>query len=241
MSAGLPLVGLASTTAAQTTVSGVRAATFRSRDRDMNILVMEPTERDGPMLGAAVLLLHGSGGLRSDFPTFQSQAARLAALGYLVTMPNYFSNARDPASQDDTDWWRQAVVDAANWTTAQYSIQPGRLGAIGYSRGGYLAAEVAVQETEIQAVVGIASAGNVRAAQIRRQPHILLISAERDPIIPPARTRRWAQRLRAADVPVETLLLDTSRHQFDEAQWTFIFASADTFFRRTLTGRGAAD
>ncbi len=204
------------------------------------MLVMEPTDRGGPMAGAAVILLHGSGGLRSDFPTFQSQAARLAALGYLVTMPNYFSNARNPAVQDDTAWWSQAVIDAADWTTAQYGIRPGCLGAMGYSRGGYLAAEVAVQETEIQAVVGIASAGNVPANQIRRQPSILLISAERDPVIPPSRTRRWAQRLRAAYVPVEALLLDSDSHRFDQGQWTFIFDTADSFFRRTLAGRHAA-
>jgi dipeptidyl aminopeptidase/acylaminoacyl peptidase len=229
LAAGLPLIA-----AAPTDPSDVRMAQFQSRGRDRPILVMEPTTRGGPMSGAAVMLLHGSGGLRSSFIAFHPEAVRYAAMGYLVTMPNYFSDARDAQQSDDTDWWARAVADAAAWTASQAGVQPGRLGALGYSRGGYLAAEVAVRETDIAAVVGVASAGNVPARQIVRKPPVLLIHADGDPVIPPRRTRQWAQTLRGAGVPVETIELDSNRHEFDAAQWTGIFDTADGFFRRTL-------
>src|SRR6476620_5977463 len=139
LAASLPLAATAGRANSQTDLTGVRLERFRSRGGDRPVLVMDPTNRSGPMSGAAVMLLHGSGGLRSSFLSFYPPAIRYAASGYMVTIPNYFSDARDAQQTDDTDWWARAVADAAAWTAAQDGIQPGRLGALGYSRGGYLA------------------------------------------------------------------------------------------------------
>lgn len=118
-------------------------------------------------------------------------------------------------------------------------MDPDRLGALGYSRGGYLAAEVAVQSTAIRAVVGVASAGNVAPREIIRRPQVLLIHADRDPVIPPARTRRWAGILREAGVQVATITMRSSQHAFDEPTWGYIFARATEFFVEALVPRSA--
>lgn len=222
---------------AQAMLEGAGQTTYRTRGHDRPVVILAEAA-DGPMRGTTLLLLHGSGGFRADFPTFYHQGRRLAALGYRIVIPDYFSGAADAAEKDDVRWWARAVEDAAGWSLTLPGADPARLVAMGYSRGGYLASEVAVQTTEIRAVVGVASAGNVRAGDIVRRPHTLLIHAARDPVIPPERTRRWARILRERGVAVETVELDLSRHGFTQDEWSGIFGTADTFFRQILAANG---
>ncbi len=213
----------------------IRRETYLTRGQRRTVVVVSQADRVGPMSGVTVLLLHGSGGLNSNLDLFQRQGRRLASLGYRVIMPDYLSDAPDAAQTDDVRWWPQAVNDAIDWAMALPGA--GRLVAMGYSRGGYLAAEVAVQGAPIEAVVGVASAGNVAPADIRRTPPVLLVHAERDPVIPPARTRRWAGILQSRGVAVETVSLDIARHGLTDAEWTGVFDRADDFFRRSLGRR----
>lgn len=217
---------------------GVRRTTFRSRGRDQFVIVMDPAG-DGDLTGAAILLLHGSGGLRASFAQFYRQAVVLTRRGATVVMPSWLSDAPDAPQSDDVAWWAETVTDAANWMAALPGVDPMRLGAMGYSRGGYLAAEVAVQRTAIRAVVGVASAGNVEPADILRRPEVLLIHADGDPVIPPERTRRWERILNAAGVPVRRIALRWSDHAFDTETWASIFATAADFFVRTLSASAA--
>jgi dienelactone hydrolase len=213
-----------------------RRTVFQSRGRDHVVFVMEPAGA-GDLTGAAILLLHGSGGLAGSLRDFHREAAAWTLRGCTVVIPDYFSGAPDAAQTDDTGWWAEAVRDASAWTLGLSGVDPDRLGALGYSRGGYLAAEVAVQSTAIRAVVGVASAGNVAPGDIVRRPQVLLIHADRDPVIPPARTRRWAGILENAGVPVTTVTMRSSEHVFDEPTWRYIFARATGFFVDALAPR----
>lgn len=217
------------------TLEGVRRGAFRTRNTDRTVLVAQPTVTDGPMSGAALVLLHGAGGLKRDFGNFYGNARRLAALGYMVVMPDYFGDIDGGRGSNDPDHWADAVRDAALWTAGLRGVDPARVGAMGYSRGGYLAGEVAVREEGIRAVVGVCSAGNVDARDMTRKPPVLLIYAAGDPVVPPVRTRRWANELERAQVPVETHVIDVRRHGFFEAEWTDIFDRADAFLRRSMT------
>ncbi len=230
---GLAALGAGPVKARQA-VESERLTTYRTRGQDYPVVIAPPLTFDGEMTGAAIMLLHGSGGLGSEFEMFRRQARRFTAQGYWVVMPSYFSDSANPAQTDDVDWWLTAVTDAAAWTAALPGVDPERLGALGYSRGGYLAGEAAVQGTTIKAVVGVASAGNVEPGNIVRRPEVLLIHARRDPVIPRERTTRWARILREHDIPVETVVLPVDRHSFDAEEWDGIFERADGFFRRIL-------
>ena len=215
-------------------LQGVRRGTYRSGGRDLAALVAQPTVTDGPMNGAALVLLHGGGGIRRDFGNYDGNARRLAAQGYMVVMPDYFGDADGGRAIGDRDRTTAAVRDAVAWTAGLRGVDPARIGAMGYSRGGYLAGEIAVQHEGIRAVVGVCSAGNVDARRMTRRPPVLLIYAADDPVVPAVRTRRWANELERADVPVETHVFDVRRHGFFEAEWTDIFDRADAFLRRSM-------
>lgn len=231
--AGMTITGAA---ASQDTgvLQGVRRGSYTSRGRELTALVAAPTVTDGPMSGAALLLLHGGGGLRRDFGNFYRNARRLATLGYTVVMPDYFGDADGGRGQAEPRLMRQALRDATAWTASLRGVDSARVGAMGYSRGGYLAGEVAVRDEGVRAVVGVCSAGNVHARDMTRRPPVLLIYAAGDPVVRPVRTRRWASQLERAGVPVETHVMDVRRHGFFEAEWTDIFDRADAFFRRAM-------
>ena len=233
-SAGAALAGPVWTQDAGT-LEGVRRGSYRSRDRDLGALVATPTVTDGPMSGAALVLLHGAGGIRRDFGNFYGNARRLAAQGYTVVMPDYFGDIDGGRGSNDPERWADAVRDAALWTATLRGVDPARVGAMGYSRGGYLAGEVAVREAGIRAVVGVCSAGNVAARRMVRKPPVLLIYAADDPVVPAVRTRRWANVLERAGITVETHVIDVRRHGFFEGEWADIFERSDDFLRRSMT------
>lgn len=234
---GASVVSVAGTGRTQGLPEGFLEGEFQSRGEPMPVVLAPPTA-EGPLTGAAIMMLHGSGGLGSEMPTFRAPAARWAAMGCAVVMPVYFSADRRAPATDPVAWWNTAVADAARWMRGLPGVDPERQGVFGFSRGGYLAAEVAVRETGLKAVVGVASAGNVQPDDVVRQPQVLLIHASADPVVPPLRTRHWARVLRDKGVPVEVVTLPSPRHNFNDAEWARIFAEAERFFLQTL-GRPA--
>lgn len=235
---GASVMSVAGPGRAQGLPEGFLEGEYLSRGEPMPVVLAPPTA-EGPLTGAAIMMLHGSGGLGSEMPTFRAPAARWAAMGCAVVMPVYFSAARRAPATDPVAWWNIAVADAARWMRGLPGVDPERHGVFGFSRGGYLAAEVAVRETDLKAVVGVASAGNVRPDDIVRQPQVLLIHASADPVVPPLRTRHWARVLRDKGVPVEVITLPSPRHNFNDAEWARIFAESEAFFLETL-GRPAS-
>jgi dipeptidyl aminopeptidase/acylaminoacyl peptidase len=128
-------------------IAGLRAVSFNARDGARLAGVYAPPSTKSK--GAAVVLVHGSGGERSDLA---SEAKLLADEGFGVLsfdLPGYGESPGQP-SWDEPE--RQALRGALDWLERQPGVDPQRLGAFGFSMGGYLLAQVAASEKRVQAV-----------------------------------------------------------------------------------------
>lgn len=99
--------------------------------------------------GAAIVLVHGSG---ADRRAVLGEAVLLASEGYgvlLIDMPGHGE------SSGDVDWsngGRSALVAALDFLSIQPDVDPGRLGALGTSMGGFIVAQVAATDRRLKAV-----------------------------------------------------------------------------------------
>lgn len=104
----------------------------------------------------AVLLVHGGGWSTADRrKSMQGYAQRLAERGYVAVSAAYrvLPEFGYPAPLDDL----QQALRALRQHAAAYRVDPRRIGVLGYSAGGHLAALLGVRpvsnETRVQAVV----------------------------------------------------------------------------------------
>lgn len=187
--------------------------------------------------GAGVVMLHGARGLGSDAGTFDPHAVQLASRGYHVLVPNYY-DARPGTRQrsgQDLRIWRRAAADGARFIGGQTGADPARMAVWGYSLGGLLAGEAAMESDAIAA--GVSLAGGTDAGEPgrgRRAVPLLLIHARRDPVISPASTRSWGEGLERRGAAVEARELDWEGHGFDRATWCAIFEATRGFLDRTI-------
>lgn len=101
--------------------------------------------------GAAIVLVHGSGGNRMG-P--RKQAALLARHGYGVLL--YDSRGRGESDGDPQgfDWTWQPDVDAAiDYLKSRPDVRDGRIGAVGLSAGAETVVETAARRPDLRAVV----------------------------------------------------------------------------------------
>ncbi len=234
--AGVGATALAAPARGQTLGPGVTLTGYQSGGVSIPTVLFEPRRPDGALSGGGLVLLHGGGGAQIDVPRFFSHAVRLTDHGLTVAMPNYFAGSGEAGEvrRSMTERFRVVVDDAVVWLAARPGVDRSRLALMGYSRGGHLATEVAVTRADVRAAIGVASAGGLEPAAIRRTPPVLLIYAKGDPVVRPRYTRRWAGVLRNREVPVTLRELDSPRHIFEDVEWSDIFSSARTFLTRHL-------
>ena len=108
--------------------------------------IYRPRDRaSGPR--PAVVLIHGGGWVQGDKSWEASLADRLTRAGFVAVAIDYRlatdAGSRYPAQVDD-------VQRAVRWVRAharEYGIDPDRVGAVGHSAGGHLAASLGSRET----------------------------------------------------------------------------------------------
>jgi dienelactone hydrolase len=217
---------------------GISLVSYPSGSFPINGLLFSPVgeARGGPMAGAGVALLHGGGGAQDDVHIFTEGALGLTAQGYHCLMPNYFDAT--PSQRRSTGVaarrWRKAILDGLGWLGGRPGVDPDRVGALGFSRGGSLGLDGVLEEGGAQAFVGVASGGSLDVADIRHRPPVLFIYADGDPLVSARRVEARAATLAAAAVPVETHELSSPRHRFDPDEWRSVFDVAGRFLDRTL-------
>ena len=192
--------------------------------------------------GAGVVLLHGARGLSADAPTFDPHAIQLASRGYHVLVPNYYDAApgRERRTGRDLRLWRGAAEAGAAFLAQQPGMAPGRVALWGYSLGGFLAGETAMEADGVAAAVSVAGGLDVgEAGRGGRTVPLLLIHARRDPVISPISTRRWGEGLQRRGAMVEVQALDWDGHGFNGPTWCDVFGRTRAFLDRALGGGDA--
>ncbi|HXK19861.1 MAG TPA: alpha/beta fold hydrolase [Polyangiaceae bacterium] len=99
--------------------------------------------------GAALAVTHGAGGERSDV---LSELRILAGAGFGVLAFDWPGHGE---SEGDIVWGapeRSALVAALDFLCAQPEVDRSRLGAFGFSMGGYIVTQVAALDTRLRAV-----------------------------------------------------------------------------------------
>jgi carboxymethylenebutenolidase len=180
----------------------------------------------------AVLLLHGSDGVRYRADMYRRIARGLAADGYPALLVHYFDStggSRPAAIPVHFLTWMQAVGDAITYATARPQADPGRVGLIGFSLGAYLALPVAAQDPRVAAVVECSGGlADVFAPGLERMPPVLILHGESDPLVPATEARKLERLLRGKGLPCETHIYPGQGHVFTGD------ASADALRRARL-------
>ena len=102
-----------------------------------------------PRRGVAIVLAHGSCGERSDL--FR-EARILAGAGFGVLVFDFPGHGESEGAVSWDEGARQALRGAVDWLAVQPGVDAGRLGAFGFSMGGYTVAQVAASDERLRAV-----------------------------------------------------------------------------------------
>lgn len=99
---------------------------------------------------AAVLLVHGAGG---DRTALLPEAVALAEAGFGVLSFDLPGHGESGGSIEWGEPERQSLRAALDWLSRRSDVDPARLGALGFSLGGYVLVQVAAGDSRIRALV----------------------------------------------------------------------------------------
>lgn len=231
--AAAALVGLAGPVGAQTDKPPPELITYESDGKSIRAVVFRPR---GAPRNAGVVFLHGSGGIGGIQLAF---AERFADDGYLVIVPTYLDAAADDVVRPEPVMaaWRKCGADAVEWLIGQ-GIEPRRTGVIGYSLGSYISVDGSLGDSRAAATIALAGGWDVYIPRRpRRRIPVLIIRCERDRVVSASSTARWADFLRAEEVPVRVQVIRGAGHLMNQAQWREAFERATGFFGETIGAR----
>lgn len=187
-------------------------ATLPARDDLPTITRWSPARSDVPKTAQmpGILLVHGAGGpelLHNKWMRPYTEA--LVAAGYDVFMPHYFEQrARPPI---------EIARSAITMMSRRPDIDPLRIGAVGFSRGGFIALETAAEDERIQVVVEFYG-GMHRdvAARVSRMPPTLILHGDKDPDVGVEHAHDLAKLFEAKHFPYEMHVYPGEEHGFGE-------------------------
>ena len=207
-----------------------------------------PPEASAAAPVPAVVLLHGSGGVRSSRePTYARQLATMGVAGLVIDV---FAPRRDIASgfverilNITEAAYIQDAFAALDWLAERADIDAERVAVIGFSYGGMAALYAAYD----QVAAAAAPDGRRFAAHVSfygpciasfvdpdaTGAPILMLMGDGDATVDPERCRATAEELRQGGAPVEMIVYAGARHQWDGSRgpWRAPRHIADCSFR----------
>ena len=172
----------------------VRHRTIVFRSSGARITVDEYASRAAAHATSAVVILYGSGGLRSTAFPYAAQARAFVGGVRLVYLPHYLDvthgSADEPQRQYGT--WAQTVRDALHEIRSHNGIPINRTFIIGYSLGGSVALVLGASEPQLAGIVVWSGSLPDAYRDVRRLPPLLIIHGARDSVMPEYNARQLA-------------------------------------------------
>ena len=143
----------------------------------------------------AVLLLHGSDGMSRFAEGYRESAKALAGQGYAAFIVHYYQGSPnsprpgpdDRALPDPSAFhpWLATVHVAVSYISSLPCVDSNRIGLVGFSLGGYLAAAASTQDPRVKVAV-VLSGGipNQFAARAKRATTTLIVHGQQDDTVP---------------------------------------------------------
>jgi carboxymethylenebutenolidase len=171
----------------------------------------------------AVIGLHGSGG---GHATMSDPATLLAQQGFAVYVLHYF----DRTGTTEIDglqtifrhfpFWMKTLWDAVSFVAREPSVDPERIGLLGFSLGAYLALSAAAIDSRIQAVVEFFG-GLPKEMKLftRRLCPVLILHGEDDKTVPVEEAYYLQQVLEKKHIAYEMQIYPGAGHGFSGEIW----------------------
>jgi carboxymethylenebutenolidase len=170
----------------------------------------------------AVLLLHGSDGLKQNGLVYRTAAQTLAREGYVALLVHYFDRtgttkvAPDAIARDDFLAWVEAVREAVKYVSKLPRVDGGRIGLLGISLGAYVALTVAARNDV--AIAAIADwFGGLPAglrANVKGLPPTLIVHGGGDKTVPVREAHSLEALLKQEKIPHEIKIYSKQGHLF---------------------------
>jgi len=183
----------------------------------------------------AVVVLHGTHGPRRGEAYYLAMSEDLARHGYVALFVRYYDRGRKNRSRGNRSLWDATIGDALNWAVTLPSVDPDRLGLVGYSQGAFLSLNFAPRDPRVKAIAafyGGLSPGFFPAAR-EHMPPTFILHGTADRIVPVRRALETFQWLRDSGKPVDLVIYPTVGHGFtlhERGGWDEV-AGADAWDR----------
>jgi carboxymethylenebutenolidase len=176
-----------------------------------------------------VLLLHGSHGFELKPRAYERYASALSAKGIDAYLVGYLAPADAPVFDSRTstrerreayeasrfDVWAKRVSAVATVVLAR-SDSSGRIGLLGFSLGGYVAADAAARDERI-AALGVLYGGmpDAMVSQTKHLPPLIALHGEADRNVPFAKGEELVKLGKALGTEAELVAYPNRQHGFD--------------------------
>jgi carboxymethylenebutenolidase len=177
----------------------------------------------------AVIVLHGSRGIELRQRAYQRYADALNAIGIDVYLARYFTVA-DAAALDpqaSTQRQRKAYDDErfSGWARRVSSVvtailarpeSSGRVGLLGFSLGGFVAAATAAQDQRVAALAVLyGGMPDAMIPEVKHLPPLIELHGDADHNVPLAKGEALVKIANALGVPAEQVTYPGKAHGFD--------------------------
>jgi carboxymethylenebutenolidase len=208
-----------------------RAATLEELSVDAEessvALTRYAMDRDGKR--AVVLVLHGGRGVELKPLAYERHAKALSAAAIDAYLVRYFTDAdraafdpktstpesRDAYCTGRFEGWVRRISSVVTAVLARPESS-GRIGLLGFSLGGYVAADTAADDDRIAALaVMYGGIPDAMVTHVKHMPPLLELHGDADHNVPLAKGKELVELAKAAGAPAEQIVYPGRAHGFD--------------------------